>query len=344
MKRILLALALLPFLLPEAGAQTGAVIYSLPKTTVSLTVTAQREAFTAGPYAQYAQKYLGVAARTQSGVTHTLTQITVNPYVEADPAVRYTVNLPDKASATFLQFCTQGLVVMADNYTGKPASWRFTPQVATGQFEGSDPLGNLGKETTVLYKAVRTAEGYERVPVNQEQVVEKSPDRKAADVAEMIFALREKRQQIITGDTDATFSGDALEAAVNEISRLEERCLSLFYGITEVSEVSRTFDVTPVAGNKSQTYTAFRVSDTQGLLPGSSQEGKAYTLEFKIEPLAEPEAAADRSRETVVVHYRIPAITRCRLTQGAELLLESRIPVYQLGEERTFPLNALITK
>jgi hypothetical protein len=343
MKRILIALALLTLLLPEAGAQTGAVIYSLPRTTVSLEVTAQRKAFTAGPYAQYAQKYFGVAARTQNEVTHTLTQITVTPYVEADPAVRYTVNLPDKSSATFLQFCTQGLVVMADNYTGKPASWRFTPQVGTGRFEGADPLGNLGKETTVLYKAIRTEEGYEKVPVNQDQVVEKSPDRKAADIAEMIFSLREKRMQIATGDTDATFE-ESLKPAIEHITFLEEKYLSLFYGVTEVSEVTRTFDVTPVAGNKSQSYTAFHVSDTKGLLPASQQEGKPYTLEFKIEPLSEAEAAADRSRETVVVHYRIPVITRCRLTQGSELVLESRVPVYQLGEESTFPLNALITK
>jgi len=343
MKRTLFALALLILMIPEARAQTGAVIYSLPRTTVSLEVTAQREAFTAGPYAQYAEKYLGTPARTQSSVTHTITKITVNPFVEADPSVRYTVNLPDKSSVTFLQFCTQGLVVMADNYTGKPATWRFTPQTGPRSFEGADPLGNLGKETTVLYKAIRTEEGYEKVPVNQDQVVEKSPDRKAADIAEMIFSLREKRMQIATGDTDATFE-ESLRPAIEHILLLEEKYLSLFYGITEVSEVTRTFDVTPAPDAKSQTYTAFRVSDTQGLLPASSQEGRAYTLEFKVEPLSQPEAASDRSRETNVVHYRIPVITRCRLMQGSDLLMESRIPVYQLGEESTFPLNVLITK
>ena len=161
MKRILLALILLPFLFPEAGAQTGAVIYSLPRTTVSLTVTARCETFTAGPYAQYAQKYLGIAARTQNETTYTLTEVSMKPYVEADPSARYTINLPDKASANFLQFCAQGLVVMADNYTGQPASWRFAPQIDTRAFEGVDPRGNLGKETAPLYKAVKTPDGGE---------------------------------------------------------------------------------------------------------------------------------------------------------------------------------------
>ena len=122
MKRILFALVLTLFFFQDATAQSGPVVYSLPRTTVSLRVKARREAFTAGPYAQYAQKYFGVAASTQNRTTYTLQAITLTPYVEADPASRYTVSIPERASAGFLQMCTQGLVAMSDNYTGKPAA------------------------------------------------------------------------------------------------------------------------------------------------------------------------------------------------------------------------------
>ena len=342
MKRILLASFLLILLLPEANAQAGAVVYSLPRTTVCLTVEARREAFTAGPYAAYAQKYLGVAARTQSGTTYTLQQITLTPRVEADPAVRYAISLPERSTVGFLQLCTQGLVVMADDYDGRPAAWRFASQAGAERFEGIDPLGNLGSETTTLYQAVRTADGYERVPVTQDNVVEKSPDRKAADAAAVIFSLREKRQQIATGDTDATFSGEALQAAIDEITRLEEKYLTLFYGISDISEEVKSFEVTPAADSKDQRYTAFRLSQ-QGLLPASAQEGKAVTVEFHAEPLATPEAVSDRSKETLV-HYRIPVVTRCRVVQDGQVLLETRVPVYQLGEDSTLPLNSLLTR
>ena len=344
MKRTFLVLALSLLLLPRAAAQTGAIVYSLPRTTVTVTVTAQREAFTAGPYAQYAQKYLGVAARTQDGTFYTLQEITLTPSVEADPDARFTVTIPDKSSANFLQFCTQGLVVMADDYTGRPAAWRFASQAGTERFEGTDPLGNLGLERTTLYKAVRTDEGYERVPVTQENVIEKSADRKAADAAAVIFSLREKRQQIATGDTDATFSGEALQAAIDEISRLEARYLSLFYGISDISVEEKSFDVTPTPDNKNQTYTAFRISDKEGLQPASATDGKAVTLVFQAEALSKAETTVERSKESSTVHYRIPAITRCRLVQDGRTLLESRIPVYQLGEESTFPINVLLTK
>ena len=342
MKRILLALALLTFLLPEARAQAGAVVYSLPRTTIHIQVEARREAFTAGPYAAYAQKYLGVAARTQNATTYTLESVTLTPYVEADPATRYSVSIPEKSTVGFLQLCSQGLIALSDNYAVRSASWNAAPQAGTERFEGLDPLGNLGKQTTTLYKAVLKEEGYERVPVTQESVVEKSPDRKAADAADVIFSLREKRQQIATGDTDATFSGEALQSAIDEITRLEARYLSLFYGITDVSQEIKSFDITPDPKSADQRYTAFRLSD-QGLLPATATGGKAITLELQAEPLAAPEAASDRSKEALI-HYRVPAVTRCRLIQDGKALLENRILVYQLGEESTLPINAILTR
>ena len=179
--------------------------------------------------------------------------------------------------------------------------------------------------------------------MTQDNVVEKSPDRKAADAAAVIFSLREKRQQIATGDTDATFSGEALQAAIEEITRLEERYLSLFYGVRDVSIEEKTFDIVPDPANTTGRYNAFRVGDT--LLPGSAKEGRAFTLELQKEELSAPDAVGDtRAREAAAVRYRIPAITRCRLLDGSKLLLETRVPVYQLGEEAAFPLNALLTK
>ena len=68
------------------------------------------------------------------------------------------------------------------------------------------------------------------------------------------------------------------------------------------------------------------------------------TPELRTEPLSAPETVNERGKETAVVHYRIPAIARCRLSLDGRLLLESRLPVYQLGEESTVPVNVLLTK
>ena len=77
---ILLFAALLPLF---AGAQS-AVSYSLPQTVLVFNVEAQKETFYAGPYARYAQKYLGVNAELYDRVSYTVTSVKMITGTEAD--------------------------------------------------------------------------------------------------------------------------------------------------------------------------------------------------------------------------------------------------------------------
>lgn len=323
-------------------APAGAIIYSLPSTTISLAVTAEHESFVAGPYARYAQKYLGIDARTESGNTYTIKSIVMNPYIEADPSVRVAVNLgtSKNASANFLNFCSQGLIITSDSYTGKPAQWRFPSVAGTDQF-AAGATSNLDNRTTTLYKTVRTAEGLERVPVQQTQVVEKSLEKKAEETASLIFALREKRMDIITGNTDATYSGEAMGAAIAEITRLEEEYLTLFIGKSVKDCQTVVFDVVPSADNSGQMYIAFRISDTQGLVPASNMGGRPIVLELhkeNVSTVTSESAVSAKGR----IYYRRPATVTAKIMDGQKLLLQSRIPVYQLGETLSFPIDIAI--
>jgi len=318
----------------DAGATIkGTVVYSLPVTTITFQVDAVREDFIAGPYASYAKKYMGSEAKTANEVNYYLKSIKLVPYLEADPAVRYTAKL--NGDANFLELCSQGLVVASDSYTGKEEIWRF-PSIAGGdRYAGKDVDNNLSTATTTLYKTVKTANGYEKVAVSQSQVVEKSAEKKAAETAATIFKLRSMRMAIVTGDTDATYSGEAMNAAINELLRMEEEYMSLFYGTTVESIQTMNFDVVPQHGRKEQKYVAFRISDTEGLLPESDLSGRPVVLDLELEPLVVPQSD-DRGN---VIYYRIPRTATARVLDGANILMQTRIPIYQLGEVQTFPIK-----
>lgn len=329
-------------LAPEEAAPKGALIYSLPSTTISLKVEACREEFIAGPYAQYAQKYIGSPAKTTNETTHTLERITLSPFIEADPSVRIAINLAGKLSApaNFLQLCSQGLVVMSDSYVGKDDAWRFPTIAANDQFAGKGVEGNLTNATTTLYKSVKTDAGFQRVSVTQNSIVEKSLEMKAQETAEAIYSLRKKRVQIITGDTDATFSGEALEAAVKEITRLESEYLELFYGVTHKSTQEMTFDVVPSADNAKQMYVAFRVSDSEGLIPANNMGGRPIILELMLDQ--NPGGGESLSTKGDAIIYRVPTTATAKIVDGQKILLQSRVPVYQLGQIRSFPINTIL--
>ena len=312
----------------------GSLVYSLPSTTVRLQVKAQKENFYAGPYAKYAQKYLGIDVRQKDAVTCTVTSVTMESYTEADQAVRYTI-APGAQMPAFLTLTSQGLVSVASG-AAESTEWRF-PAAGKADFSDKGLTSNLTSESTTLYRNVKNESAYNKVAVQQEMVVQKSLESRAKEAAEMIFNLRKKRVQIITGDTDATFSGEALNAAIEEISRLEKEYMSLFIGYSEFSRQKMNYEVVPSKDNENQIYVAFRLSDSKGLVPADDLSGKPYLLEFVYEPVKVPEGKHPSAKGNVA-HYRVPASCSVRLSDGVNVLLQSRMPVYQLGIESTFPL------
>ena len=334
--------AIMPAQAQESANPAGTILYSLPKTSIHLTVTAEKESFLAGPYAQYAKKYLGNEARTESSEAYSIKSVDIAPYIEADMSNCYTVTLTakDASASNFVKFCSQGLIAMSDSYTGKSEAWRFPSIAGNEAFNGKGVSGNLTNATTTLYKTVRTEDGFSKIAVQQSEVVEKSLEKKAAEAAQTIFNLRKSRVQIITGDTDATYSGEAMKAALDEISRLEQEYMTLFYGITETSEQTMNFDVIPTADNKKQMYIAFRISDTEGILPASNVEGRPVVLQLikDSEPVVKDgsslSAAAAKLKKSI--SYRTPVTVTAKLLDGDTMLLQTRFPVYQLGATCTY--------
>lgn len=311
----------------------GVVTYALPRTVVRLQVQADVEQFHAGPYAKFAQKYLGTEARSADASSCVVTDIKMTPLAEADQSRRYSV-VPG-TSTSFLALTAQGLISVGAG-AADDTQWRF-PSPKAADFTDKGLSSNLTSESTVLYRNVK---GSSNVAVQQNMVVEKSLDAKAKEAADMIFRLRAKKVQIVTGDTDATFSGEALGAAIAEIDRLEKEYLSLFVGYSDVQTQKMNFDVVPTLENKKQIYVAFRLSDSEGLVSPDNVSGKPYLLEFV--PATVP-VSGEASRGAVkgnVAYYKIPAICAVKLTDGVKVLLSSRIPVYQLGLTSTLTLGA----
>ncbi len=339
-----LAAACLAF---SAGAQTnsdpeGYVTYALPSTTITLDVEAVQEKFYAGPYARFAEKYLGIKPRMKDETTVQLTQLRMNPLVEADQSCRYAVKASKKTLGTSSVFklATAGLVTFADAKFADESVWRF-PVEAKGDFAGKGVSSNLTSESTTLYRNDKRESAYNKVAVQQNMVVEKTLEQKAAETAATILELRRQRLQIVTGDTDATYSGEAMGAAIEELTRLEKEYMTLFIGYSEYQTQKMRFDVIPENGRENQIYVAFRISDAKGLAPADELAGKPVVMEIIPQAFEQIPDDGRKSKEEVI-NYRIPAICTVKLKNGADLLLQSRMPVYQLGQESSIPASLIL--
>lgn len=343
-----LSLAMIPMTAQQMPA-SNALVYSLPSTSLHLDVEAEREVYTPGPYAKFAKKYLGLDVNVEPYEKYHLLSVKVTPYLEADMNKRYAVTLVgmEGLSSTFFNMTSQGVVILSDQNKGDSEYWRFPKLAENYEEAGLEATQTFTSVETTLYKNVRNSQGgYDKVAIQQSQVVEKSQERKAQEIANEIFKLRKQRVQIITGDTDATFSGEALGDAVAEITRIEEDYLSLFIGKVESAVQKVGFDVVPKEGKDRQLYVAFRVSDKQGLMTPDNVSGRPIVLELTPENVPAPvvnaqEISSSKSKKmnSGSIFYRVPAVCTLKILDGQEILLQTRIPVYQMGETIELPAS-----
>ena len=322
----------------------GTLTYSLPATSIAVTAEAVCEQFFAGPYASYASKYLGLDVRQKDAVTYTLSSVSLTPYTEADQTARYIFNSRGRdAEAALLRLTDEGLVAFADEGSGNGAEWRF-PLPARADFNGKGLTTNLASEATTLYRTSKGKSAFDKVSVRQNMVVEKSLEKRAAEAAAIIFDIREKRLQIVTGDTDATYSGEAMGAAVAELTRLEQEYLLLFTGYSECRTQKMSFEVIPQKDRSSQMYVAFRISDSEGLLPADNLSGRPVVME--IVPQEVPSVPVDKKTakgtKALSLTYRIPAPCTVKLLDGMDVVMQTRMLIYQLGRESTLPVNITV--
>lgn len=335
----LAALSLIPAPKTAAADPEGTVSYALPKTTLTFEVEAVQEKFHAGPYAKYARKYLGVDAKEQDETTFQIASVKVTSRIEADQSARYATTLSEAQMRSFMQLSSQGLIATGDGLAAADESvWRFP--VKTGvEFNGEGTLSNYISESATLYRSSKEESRFGKTEVHQSMVVEKSPDKKAQEAAEMIFKLRRTRVQIVTGDTDASYSGEAMAAALSELGRLENEYMTLFTGYSEYQTQTKRFDLTPSSDASLKAQVVFRLSDEQGLLGADNMSGKPWFVTIKAEQIS-PSLTDERgSKPARVIMYRIPAICAVKLSDGTEPLIECRLPVYQLGQDKKYPLN-----
>ena len=300
------------------------VPYSLPRTSLEFTVKAVRTDFTAGPYAAYAAKYLGVEVRTADETSYAISEVKMRSYSEADPAARYFWKASKEAHPAMLKLTSQGLVSTGNQQV--KTDWKFPAQQKQ---EFNARPANLTNASGAM---------------GREVVVEKGEEAKAAEVAKRIFAIRENKYNILVGDTDATYSGEAMKTAIDALDAMEAELMELFVGRTSTGEQQAVFEIIPEAGV--QNAVAFRLSQTEGLVAPDDYSGTPWFVQIVPEALAapaekeEPAPAKKGKKQQPVqtLHYRIPVVCSVSLGDGVAVLLNQRVPVYQLGEEIEYPI------
>ncbi len=318
------------------------LVYSLPKTTLRITVGAVQVTTRRGPYYQYAERYLGISGVPERNYDRWLIDnLIIESYQEADPDHYYLLETNDRHVTNFFKLGAEGFILPVNRKQlpdleghSMPADARIKEPVYTDL--SIHPL--VVEETRTVMRMVRQDTAFVNVPVLQRQSITKNMDARAAEVADLIFELRSNRFKLISGDLDLFPDGKALEAIIGEFQRQEEEYLTLFTGKVSETRHSFTFDYTPTANGvngKSDYEILFRFSDSEGILNANDVSGGPVTLEITAEGktvnLERLSGSTGQERREGRLYYRVPEAAGVRITEGNSTLASRRVLISQYG-------------
>lgn len=288
MKRIFLVCALL-FALCNAAAQNahmartgayeedGRMVVADPRSVLAVDLTVQKEVVLCGPYARYAQKYLGVRAPLTDKTTYAVEGASVA--LCADPTATLTAG--DMARPTF----------------------------ETGSHSRSE------QEFARLQ------------PDKTSQAILPLEDA-AREAAKTVFSLRRHRLELITGEAGENVFGAGLEAALEEIERLEQSYLELFLGKRYVSTNTVRFVLFPKESKKQ--YVLCRFSPDAGMLPETDLSGDMVML--RIEPSGDTSTPYEATKkDSSFETFRLADPSECIVLYGSNVLAKTVLPLYEFG-------------
>lgn len=262
--------------IPEKVKYTGSVTYALPTTTLKVTVSVSKVQDVRGYFADYAESLLGLTNIIHQNRTHyILNSVEVEPLTTADMTNIYraftsnTVIAESMNAATLAPKCTypDGYLMTYQTHTASlPEFFKNYADISYTQQQ----------ETFVDTKIIDGV--VTQVPANHTKTVSKSFENKAREAADAIMKSRKDQYNLVAGEQETPYTGEALAIMLSELKNWESNYMSLFTGVSIADTIQYVFYFTP--NSELEQMTAFYFNENKGLTPTNGTATDAYTLNF----------------------------------------------------------------
>jgi hypothetical protein len=289
------------------------VLYSLPKTEISIEVKATKVTYTPGEFSRYADRYLR------------LNNVSGDPeeYWELNEVKAASIGVPDNSQSYFIKLkdkTVAPLIELTENGLIKSINVPYSNQKTVVPQE---------KATVVAPKNINPKDF-----LTEEILMASSTAKMAELVSKEIYNIRESRNALLRGQADNTpKDGEQLRLMLESLEEQENAMVQLFSGTQTKEEKTFTMRFTPTKELKNEVL--FRFSKKLGIVDKNNLAGNPIYLNLidkqtVVIPQQEEETKK-KEKELKGVAYNVPGSAQITLSYGKEKLFEGDIPVTQFG-------------
>ena len=261
---------------PEKGMKyVGSVRYALPTTTLKMTVSVSKVQDVRGYFADYAESLLGLTNIIQQNRTYyTLNSVDVEPIATPDESKIYCAYT---SNADIAKLWQEESRTATDVLAAAPLN-TYTIHTATLPDFFKNYADISYTQQSEAFVDTKIIDGVvTQVPASHTKTVSKSFESKAREAADAIMKSRKDQYNLVAGEQETPYSGEALQTMLAELKAWENNYMSLFTGISIADTITYVFYVTPESLNP---VTAFYFDATKGLSQDKGAEADAYKLIF----------------------------------------------------------------
>lgn len=291
--------------------------YSLPLTALSVTIEAEFTVKQPGEFARYASRYLNINDPImEPSASASLKSASVTPVAvpSTDANDRYLITLKSAQS----------------------------PYIILG--EGNIPLA-INTEETISAPKAEIPEARDAAPtplqtpaanqvITQEMLQSQSSAKRAQLAAEQIYALRESRKEIITGQAEnMPPDGSGMQLALENIEAQEQALLAMFVGTTSIyTRVATLPLITPDDNIKNRVIA--RISPSLGIVDADNLAGAPVYLSLEVTergklPVNEKDETLPFPKGGIA--YRIPGRAECTIKYEGKVFDRQAFDMAQFG-------------
>ncbi len=333
-------------------------IYSLPKTKVFIVVEVTKIVSTKGVFAEYTEKYLGSLKKVSKNRTsYRVSDISFYSKPIQDNSQIYVVSNPEFENTFAINVTQEGFPVsvnmpeiVAENFNSDIFSdKKFKEKNITQTFNTLTSEKNYKVVYDTIYREEFFDSLIRKVPVLKKNVILKTPEEQAKDLADQILVLRDDRSALLVGEGDSDYlpDGNSLKIMLQGIDKLEKQYLSMFVGRTDTIKYRYTYSYVPEDNDYYKKIILFKFSNSTGVLSSESLSGTPYCLEIEandyiknIKKFQETQALfeqVEKKDKNVGLVYRIPQKAIFRVLENKKIIKYQEIFVPQLGTTEALP-------
>lgn len=312
----------------QAGITQDAVSYWLPKTQLTITVTAQKQTFKPGEFSRYAERYLRLSdVKDKAEEVWTITDVKVSESGVPDKSKLYTLAFPQKGNRPYIELTNDG-ILSAVNVRAKESGTQSAPTPAKEKAKKINPQEYMTEEILMAGSTAKMAEL----------------------TAKEIYNIRESRNAITRGQSDfVPTDGESLKYMLESLSAQETALLTLFNGTSETEEVTFTINVTPDEALSKQIL--FRFSSKLGVLPIDNLAGEPVWIDvtdrkmtdgYSIEAGSQKKTQSSKNKkEGAFLYYRLPGRAFIKVYNNRLSFIEQDMPIAQFGTIEVVSTNIM---